>query len=275
MKRFSGKPRGRPRSDVQLARQEFIFALNRIAQRRIPGNPWQRLKDETWPEWNRTFHPTTPPGRRRYVTENERLQLDALLAARQGVSASSKKKLLRAWAESCGLGSEDAGKFTPAQWLMTTAEQLCEGWSAGSVGMVALSEGNSPSEQVANPLGQPKYLPPLNCIPVPIDFPNGSDRGAWKTFRKRVRATVTQWLNNAQREHQAPPDPTLERCREGQNTTDHFDWLVLYQCCGWKLTDIGASYHLPHQAIESFAPTIATALKRKAKLIGITVRKRH
>jgi hypothetical protein len=263
----TGEPVNGPKREK--ARIQFLSAALKIARAddHVYGNPWDVLLVDYFPRWQAVRRPETfslsgtdGVSRRRYQTYAEsRLEDNRFQAERRGI--------LEEWATELCLVEQRDEITQPANWVVEEAQKSCEVWSR--------PEGAESAPAVwFRSLGGATHLaaPPgwIESVVIPMESARRGDDETWKAFAKRLRRAVKIYVRTlAREERKKQRTPKKERVpgKRSRHELDHFEWLVLFQCCGWRLKDIREVY--PHV---SSLDAIWKGLQSKAQLIGLTVR---
>jgi hypothetical protein len=244
-------------SKLDTARKDFISAMKELAEERIPNNPQTALVEEVFPKWRdagSTPAATSPRFRFRTGThideENKRAR---------------RREIIEEWARRFWLLGTNG---EPADWIVAYAEELCQEpsgeWRDGPIRLGGL--------------GHPG--PGFNQLSLPMKDPEPRPGEAFADFRKRARHALTVYLDHLERTYGpnkavAPARPKIAG-NPSPRSPEHFRWLVLFQCCKWKLSKIHAAYG---QAVgnpeDKEFTAIYLAIKRKAELLEISLRRRE
>lgn len=243
----------RDEAKLQKARNDFILAMQQLAEERIPNNPHWALVELAFPAW-RDAGPrrkdNSDPRRFRYRPEQQH--------ADERVKVELRKQILKAWAHYFWLVDKDR---QPLDWIVEYAEKFCQRESG------EWRDGPTPLGRLSSASGQ--YIVPAPFFPelrIPMADPSPRDGEAFSEFRKRARAAFFTHLRSLKRRYSQAVRPAKQ-----ENATadphDHFKWLLLSQCCGMKLSDIRLKYPYVHSEA-----AISLGVKRAAGLLGIARR---
>jgi hypothetical protein len=247
-----------PASKLDLAREDFISAMMRLAEEQIPNNPHTALVEEILPKWQvagstpaTAEHLTSRRHRFRWASAEERAkQAEARKQARLQII---EKWTLRFWL----VGTD--GK--PADWIVKYAELLCQTLSG---------ERRDGATRLGHPSGD--RGPAIMLLPVLMKDPFPRDNEPFAEFKKRARHAVTAHLKRLEKTHAlknaVAPVAAKLAASPSPRKLDHCRWLVLYQCCAWTLADIKEKYG-QHVNDDN---AIWKGVQRKAQVLGIKLR---
>jgi hypothetical protein len=232
-------------------------------------NPWNRLRWEAFPKWQEAMDPTPPPH-----SDQLRRVYRGYLAAKEDAARreAACKAILEAWAIECWLVEQTGGPaLKPAGWIVEEAQDCCQLWNRPAGGDTPGSLAGSVGTAFSKGLPPPPWLEPFGGLTIPMDNPRRRDDETWPDFKKRARKALTRHLKRMSGGKDPWPavPKTLQVPKARSPKLDHFEWLVLYQCCAWRLAAIRALY--PHVGTDS---AIYMGLKEKADLIGLALRPR-
>jgi hypothetical protein len=230
-------------------------------------DPWYQLRSEIFPKWREVMasQPTEKTGRiRPFYHQGLGLNDDKI---RKSATCTA---LLETWARDSWLVEQTNGQpCRPADWIVSRAQHCCELWDAPPTA----------SPRIGEFLGYigpfDGLLPPkfdVKGLIIPMDEPRQRSDESCLEFTKRARKAFNRHMKrlsvgNALEPTTPPAKPPLKPAPRNLN---HFQWLILYQCCKWPLSKIRSRY--PHVGTDQ---AIYMGLKEKAKLIGIALRRRR
>lgn len=247
-----GRPSDKDRS--RIARLDFFLAAHNLYELGIPKNPLYTLKDEAWPLWNdalcRGSADREAFSKVSYVLGKEVRAKEEERERRARVKA---EEILANWAKKYGLVDGDG---VPAEWVLSYVRHLCEGWS----GKLPVQSSEAPLPLSSHSTSPPPYLG------VYMENPSQQAHESWKQFETRARKALKLKLRETRKMNKRTPknagspiEPNLA----------HFEWLILYQCCGLMQKEI---IELPRYVMTGTEQAISQGLNRKARLVGIGVR---
>jgi hypothetical protein len=89
-------------------------------------------------------------------------------------------------------------------------------------------------------------------------------------FKSRARKAFNVYLKGLSLRKQIRPDRRKRVMpKRKEPKLDHYEWLVLYQCCGWRLAQIRE--HYPHVGT---LPAIWMGIRDKAGILRLALRPR-
>jgi hypothetical protein len=237
-----------PANKLNTARKDFISAMKELAEEQIPNNPHTALVEEVLPEWRIAGSkpaPATARFRFQTGTSNE--------AAKR---AARRRKIIEQWARRFWLLGTDG---EPADWIVAHAEELCQ--------KLSCEWRDGPTR-----LGHPNVHPGQGFHQLSFHMTDASPRPgeAFADFRKRARQALTVYLRHLESTYGLKKAVVRAGPKIAGNfsprSLEHFRWLVLYQCCKWKVDEIRAvSGHIEFDAVY-------TAIALKADSLQISLR---
>lgn len=240
-------------ADQQAARNDFILAMQQLAEERIPNNPHSALVELAFPAWRdagRTRKNSSDPRPFRYRPKQQHADERAKLELR--------KQILESWSRYFWLVRKDD---QPLDWILQLAEEFCQKssgeWRAGPTPLGQLSSASGQSKL-------PEPLIPELRIPMADPWPREDEQ--FPEFKKRARDALKANLRSLARRYSQAVRPSRQGTPKAE-PHDHFKWLVLSQCCGWKLAQI----RLKFSYVGSNA-AISLGIKRAAELLGMARR---
>jgi hypothetical protein len=249
-----------PANKLDTARQDFFLAMQQLAEEQIPNNPYSALVEDVLSKWRdagSTPGPTTPGKRFRFRTS------DINEAAKR---TGRRRAIIEEWARRFWLLGTDG---EPADWIVAYAEVLCQKLSGEwRDGPTMLSQLNSVSG--------PRQLDPwIGALVIPMTDPTPREGERFAHFKKRARHALTVHLHQLESTHgrnNAVVPVTPQSADYGPKKL-YFRWLVLYQCCKWKLSQIHAAsgYSVGNPKAKDFN-AIYQAIKRTAALLQLSLR---
>ena len=249
---------------AELARTQFLLASLNLALQGIHGSPWLILRDHVFPKWKEILNPKGS-GPMRYLDYLER-------QAGSAHRTAEARSLLDSWATDCWLVERvDHSMLAPAGWIVDEAWRCCEQWDRPRGANYGVEAIPFLADMDAGPLVPPPSTPGVgsSVLIVPMDNPSRGGDESWPAFRRRARNALNLHLRRlALRESASRATPKGARnIKTRAYKLDHFDWLVLYQCCNWSLLQIQREY--PYVTT---VQAVWMGLSEKALLIGLAIR---
>jgi hypothetical protein len=249
-----------PGDKLQKARNDFILAMQQLAEERIPDDPHSALVEVAFPAWRdagRTSKSSSDSRRFRFRPEQQHADERAKLELR--------KQILNAWARYFWLVDKDR---QPVDWILEYAEARCQKlsgeWRAGPTRLGRLLGERSTSH------------PWIGALVIPMIDPRPGKGELFADFKKRARHALTVHLLHWERRNVQGEgaSPTANCAAENKaKSLHHYRWLVLYQCCRWKLEKIQAEFGstVGNPKDKEFT-AIWLGLSRKAELLRLLLR---
>ena len=247
----------------EIARVNFLMALFNLETRGVVNNPRQRLRDETWPKWHEILHHREAAPRRLLYHEHCEEQLRRQAAANE---------VLAAWARDCWLLEQSGDNASrPAEWILARAREWCQEWSRNESGVpsepwwarIRPTEDNA-TDSSSIDLQAPA---PLGGLAIPMAHPSPLPGEPSRDFKRRVRAALTVHLQQLERSRAARPKKRTDLQKSRPYKLDHYEWLILHQCCKCLLKSIRQEYRYINTD-----QAVWMGLKEKATLIGLELR---
>jgi len=254
-----------------LGRERFISAGLRMGIRDdFPGDPWVRLRRDTFPKWREAIAPLANlQSGFGSLGMRYRGYLEMEEEAKRRRAAC--KIILERWAIDFWLVERtDGSALRPASWMVDEAQKCCEQWSRPRTDC-ATAVPTLGSRISFNSMPPPLSLDETRGFNIPMEEPHQTDDETWRVFKQRVRKALKRHFERMKRRKEAAPVlPKATPADANASKVDHYEWLFLYQCCGWRLAQIRALY--PHMGTD---PGIWMGIRSKADLVGLALRPRQ
>jgi hypothetical protein len=251
-------------STPRMAKRQFIDKLLELYERKIPDNPIQKLQTDVWPNWHKLTHDPRPRGWRGMCLKRD-LHKEAW-------------QLLSRWAVEFSLIEViDANEYRAVEWLVIFAQLLCTDWSRGELKLKAPPTNRWRRLEDSSEILEAEQTR-QDALIIPMDCPTRRQGETWKQFGIRAARALREHLFVLQNSSDlATPSPFKPKSRgyktprERQFDPNHFEWLILYQCCKWPLAKIYD--HMPVKVGTPDGRAIYQALKDKSLRLGLLLRR--
>jgi hypothetical protein len=97
----------------------------------------------------------------------------------------------------------------------------------------------------------------------------------WAAFERYAHEALRRYrteVNAVAAGYGLPRSPEMNAPRRTNDPGLHFEWLVRYQVQGWTHEAIAKHYRRSWDPVKRTSPSVASALRKTAKLIGLTPR---